>query len=84
MYRVEGRRRFLSAIENGGKSFNKKMQYFTICDEENPDYRINELICYCFLTNLGIKFLVHILNYLIKKRIVDTVQGFCSNLSQSN
>ena len=25
-----------------------------------------ELICYCFLTNLGIKFLFHKLNYLIK------------------
>ena len=43
-----------SAVENGGKSCNKKMQYFTICDEKNPGYRIIELICYCFLTNLGI------------------------------
>ena len=29
-------------------------QYFTICEEKNPGYRIIELICYCFLTNLGI------------------------------
>ena len=42
------------------------MQYFTICDEKNPGYRIIELLCYCFLTNLGIRFLVHKLNYLIK------------------
>ena len=42
------------------------MQYFPICDEKNPGYRIIELICYCFLTNLGIYFLVHKLNYLIK------------------
>ena len=33
----------------------KKMQYyFTICEEKNPGYRIIELICYCFLTNLRI------------------------------
>ena len=32
----------------------KEMYYFTICDEKNPDYRIIELIDYCFLTNLGI------------------------------
>ena len=43
-----------SAVENGGKSYNKIIQYFTICDEKNPGYRIIELICYCFLTNLGI------------------------------
>ena len=42
------------------------MQYYTICDENNSGYRIIELICYCFLTNLGIKFLVHKFNYLIK------------------
>ena len=42
------------------------MRYFTICDEKNPGYWIIELICYCFLTNLGIQFLVHKLNYLIK------------------
>ena len=42
------------------------MQYFTICDEKNPGYRIIELICYCFLTNLGIQFIVHKLNYPIK------------------
>ena len=42
-----------SAVENGGKSYNKKTQYFTICEEKNPGYRIIELICYC-LTNLGI------------------------------
>ena len=44
----------------------KYMQYFTICAEKNPGYRIIKLICYCFLTNLGIKFRVHKLNYLIK------------------
>ena len=42
------------------------MKYFTICDEKNPGYWIIELICYCFWTNLGIYFLVHKLNYLIK------------------
>ena len=42
------------------------MQYFTSCEEKNPGYRIIELICYCFLTNLGILFLVHKLNYPIK------------------
>ena len=42
------------------------MQYFTICDEKNPGCRIIELICYCFLTNLAIRNLVHKLNYLIK------------------
>ena len=42
------------------------MQYFTICEEKNPGYRIIESICYYFLTNLGIYFLVHKLNYLIK------------------
>ena len=42
------------------------MQYFTLCDEKDPDYRIIELIFYCFLTNRGIKFLVQKLNYLIK------------------
>ena len=42
------------------------MRYFTICEEKNPAYRIIELICYCFLTNLRIEFLVHKLNYLIK------------------
>ena len=54
-----------SAVENGGKSY-KKNQYFTICDEKNPGDRTIELICYCFLTNLGISFLVHKLNYIIK------------------
>ena len=43
------------------------MQYFTICEEKNPGFRFIELICYCFLTNLGIKFLVHKLNYLTKE-----------------
>ena len=42
------------------------MQYFTICDEKNPSYRLIELIFYCFLINLGILFLIHKLNYLIK------------------
>ena len=42
------------------------MQYFTICEEKNPGYRIIELICYCFLTNLRILSLVHKLNYVIK------------------
>ena len=41
------------------------MQYFTIGEEKNPGYRIIELICYCFLTNLGILFLVHKLNDFI-------------------
>ena len=54
-----------SAIENGGKSY-KKMRYFTICEEKNPGYRINELICYCLLTNLGILIIVHKLNYPTK------------------
>ena len=43
-----------SAVGNGGKSYNKKMQYFTICEEKNLGYRIIKLICYYFLTNLGI------------------------------
>ena len=38
----------------------------TICDEKNPGYRIVELICYCFLTSLGIQFPNKKLNYLIK------------------
>ena len=42
------------------------MRYFTIYEEKNPGYRIIELICYCFLTNLRILFLVHKLNYQIK------------------
>ena len=42
------------------------MQYFTICEEKNHGYRIIKLICYCFLTNLGIYFLIHKLNHLIK------------------
>ena len=63
MFRVEGGP---SAVENGGKSYYKKMQYFTICEEKNPGYRIIELICYCFLTNVGIEFHVHKLNYIIK------------------
>ena len=42
------------------------MQYFVICEEKNPGYRIIELIYYCFLTNLAIQFLFHKLNYLIK------------------
>ena len=44
----------------------KRMQYFTICGKENLWDRIIESICYCFFTNLGIQFLVHKLNYLIK------------------
>ena len=42
------------------------MQYFIICEEKNPGYRIIELVCYCFLTNLGLEFLVNKLNYLVK------------------
>ena len=38
------------------------MQYFTICEEKNPGYRIIKLICYCFLP----QYLIHKLNYLIK------------------
>ena len=56
VYRVEGAP---SALENGGKSYYKKCYILTICDEKNSGYRIIELICYCFLTNLGISFLVH-------------------------
>ena len=44
----------------------KKNRYFKTCDGKNPGYRIIELICYCFLTNLGIQFQVHKLNNLIK------------------
>ena len=49
--------------ENGGKSYNKNVQYLTICDEKNPGYRIIELIYYCFLTNL---LLPNKINYQIK------------------
>ena len=62
-----------SAVKNGGKSCNKKNQYFTICEEKNPGYRIIEFIYYCFLTNLGIEFLVNKLNYLIKIQYKDFV-----------
>ena len=44
-------------VEDGKMEANhiiKQMQYFTICEEKNPGNRIIELICYCFLTNLGI------------------------------
>ena len=51
MYRVEGGP---SAVENEANLIIKKMLYFTICAEKNPGYRIIELICYCFLTNLRI------------------------------
>ena len=53
IFRVEGGA-IISAVENGGKSYNKKMQYFTIYAEKSSGYRIIELIYYCFLTNFGI------------------------------
>ena len=52
------------------------MQYFTICDEKNPGSRIIELICYCFLTDLGILFFVHKLNYLIKNATLMQYKDF--------
>ena len=52
------------------------MQYFAICEEKNPGCRIIELICYYFLTNLGIEFLVHKLNYLIKNESLIQYKDF--------
>ena len=64
MYRVEGgpisrrkRRQILWWEKCNISQFVKK---------KNPGYRIIELFCYCFLTNLGILFLARNLNYLIK------------------
>ena len=54
------------------------MQYFTICEEENPGYRIIELICYCFLSNPGIEYLVHKLNYPIKNVSLMQCKDFVS------
>ena len=73
----DSRNQDVYTVECGGKFYIKKMHYFTICEEKNPGYQIIKLICYCFLTNLGIKL-------PNKKRIIDTIQRFCSNLSLSN
>ena len=55
-----------SATVKECKSYNKKNAMFHNLWWKNLGYRIRELICYCFLTNLGIKFIFHILNYHIK------------------
>ena len=52
------------------------MQYFTFCEEKYPGHRIIELICYCVLTNLGIEYLIHKLNYLIKNVLSKQYQDF--------
>ena len=62
-----------SAVENGGKSYNKKMQYFTICDEIIswlPNYRINLLLFLNKSRNLISEQEIKLPN---KKCIVDTI-----------
>ena len=62
-----------SAIENGGKSYNKKMQYFTICEEKNPGYRIIELICY-FVFNKSRNLIPCLLIKLLHKKNSSLIQ----------
>ena len=50
MYRVESKK----PKKTQANLIFKRMQYFTISEEKYPGYEIIELICYCFLTNLGI------------------------------
>ena len=82
MYRVEGGP--ISRRKQRQILIILKMQYFTICVRKKfwlPNYRINLLLFLNKSRNLIPCSQIKLPN---KKRIVDTIQRFCSNLSLSN